>query len=634
MNRLKRLLLAALTCGLLILPLQAAATDYTDVWYVASEAGWGIDMIQADDIIFISFFIYGSSGQPTWVVATMGEDANGNFAGDLYATTGTYYGSPWNPINFVPTLVGTASFFPASPYAGTLSYVINGTTVTKALQRQTLKTINLAGNYAGGRAGAYSGGNCSTVGEYQDNFNLQVSQPGNGTSTFEFDYRSGLNCTLAGTLMQYGKLYSIPSATYQCSNGLSTTASMDQVKATAQGIEGTYAAPTASAGCSESAAFSAVFLSAGSTSPTQNVQPISVDAGPAGVPNIPFVSVTVCAPGSSTNCQTIDHIEIDTGSSGLRLLSSVLSPALSLPQQLDLHGDPLVECIQFADGFSWGPVKLADMQIAGEQAKSIAVQIIGDPAFPTIPTSCSSSGPPENTVATFAANGLIGVSQFLQDCGSGCAQSLIPGFYYGCPASGCYPTLVSVSEQLQNPVGLFSADNNGVIIELPSVPATGAATAAGSLIFGIGTQANNGLGSAKVLTTDPSTGFIVTQFDNQTFVTSYIDAGSNVLYISNGLYPLCTTPAAAGLYCPATTQNLSATLVGTNATATTAAFSIANADQLAANPSLYAFSNLAAPGGNSTVFAWGLPFFYGRNVYTAIEQRSTPGGPGPYVAIQ
>jgi len=32
------------------------------------------------------------------------------------------------------------------------------------------------------------------------------------------------------------------------------------------------------------------------------------------------------------------------------------------------------------------------------------------------------------------------------------------------------------------------------------------------------------------------------------------------------------------------------------------------------------------------VFDWGLPFFYGRNVYAAIEQQSTPGGVGPYFA--
>jgi hypothetical protein len=365
----------------------------------------------------------------------------------------------------------------------------------------------------------------------------------------------------------------------------------------------------------------------------QNVQPISVDAGPAGIANILFVTVTVCAPGSSSNCQTIDHVQVDTGSSGLRLIASVLSPALSLPQQVDANGNPLVECVQFVDGFSWGPVKQADMRVAGEQATSLSVQIIGDPAFPSVPTGCSNSGPPENTVQTFGANGLLGIGLFLHDCGSTCAQTAIPGAYYSCPASGCVPTTVAVAHQVQNPVALFSVDNNGTIIELASIPAAGAATAAGSLIFGIGTQTNNGLGSAKVIATDPNTGFIATLFNSQTYTTSYIDSGSTLFFIGAGLYPMCTR-AAAGFYCPAATQNLAATLQGVNGASSAANFSIANADQLfSANSSFFAFDNLGAPGGGMSVFAWGLPFFYGRNIYTALETKQTPGGMGPYVAF-
>ncbi|MBV9619664.1 MAG: DUF3443 family protein, partial [Gammaproteobacteria bacterium] len=40
----------------------------------------------------------------------------------------------------------------------------------------------------------------------------------------------------------------------------------------------------------------------------------------------------------------------------------------------------------------------------------------------------------------------------------------------------------------------------------------------------------------------------------------------------------------------------------------------------------------APPQGQLPPFDLGLPFFYGRNVYTAIEQQSTPGGTGPYYA--
>ena len=140
----------------------------------------------------------------------------------------------------------------------------------------------------------------------------------------------------------------------------------------------------------------------GSTSPSSatpvivtsgpNVLPMSVNLGPANInaDNIPYATVTVCVPGSTTNCQTIPYIQVDTGSSGLRILSSALS--LSLPQQTDSNGNPVVECLQFVDSFSWGPVQMADVQIAGEQARSVPIQVIGAPAFPSIPASCSSTG--------------------------------------------------------------------------------------------------------------------------------------------------------------------------------------------------------------------------------------------------
>ncbi len=367
--------------------------------------------------------------------------------------------------------------------------------------------------------------------------------------------------------------------------------------------------------------------------PTQNVQPIIVDGGPDGIPDIAFTTLTICAPGSTTNCQTIDHIQVDTGSVGLRIISSVFSPALSLPRQTDANGNPLAECAQFADGFSWGSVKIADLSIAGEKAASLPIQVIGDASLPTVPASCSSSGPPENTVTAFGANGLLGVGLFLQDCGAGCAQSAIPGAYYSCPANGCVPVAAALNKQLQNPVALFSSDNNGVVIELPAIPAAGAATASGSLIFGIGTQSDNALGGAAVLTVDPNTGYIVTNFGGASYPDSYIDSGSSLLFFGSHTFPICTGPAT-GLYCPPSTQALSATLQGINRVTSTANFSVANADQLLnANPTFNAFTGIAAPNPDSLSFAWGLPFFFGRSVYTAIETRSTPGGTGPYFAF-
>jgi hypothetical protein len=63
-------------------------------------------------------------------------------------------------------------------------------------------------------------------------------------------------------------------------------------------------------------------------------------------------------------------------------------------------------------------------------------------------------------------------------------------------------------------------------------------------------------------------------------------------------------------------------------------FSVANADDLVnGNTSGVAFNNLAAPESDTDSFDFGLPFFLGRNVYTAIADQSTPGGNGPYIAF-
>jgi hypothetical protein len=364
-----------------------------------------------------------------------------------------------------------------------------------------------------------------------------------------------------------------------------------------------------------------------------NVVAMVVDAGPAGTINTPFVSVTVCAPGGGS-CQTVDSVLVDTASSGLRILGSALAP-LQLPQASDANGDPLVECIQFADGYSWGPVVSADVKIGGEQASGIPIQVIGDSAYPssTVPASCSSgAGALANSVVSFGANGLLGVSVFREDCGSGCALATPPtGWYYGCPAAGtgCTPVSVATAAQLQNPVAHFAADNNGVIVQLPSVDPAGAVAVSGYLLFGIGTQGNNALNAATILRSDVFGNF-TTQFENQTLNASFVDSGSNALFFPSTL-PQCTSTAAAGYYCPMTVQSLSA-MNSSNGIVSNVSFKVASAEGLVKNATFSAFGTLAGTNPLGASFDWGLPFFYGRTIYVAIEQQTTAAGAGPFVA--
>src|SRR5450631_3511541 len=118
--------------------------------------------------------------------------------------------------------------------------------------------------------------------------------------------------------------------------------------------------------------------------PTSNVASVIVDQGPTGNSvNTLFTSVTVCVPGSTTACQTIDHIQVDTGSYGLRIMASVLT--LSLQGTMASNRNSLVECTQFVGAYSWGPIALADIQVAGEAASSVPIQVIGGSTFAVDP---------------------------------------------------------------------------------------------------------------------------------------------------------------------------------------------------------------------------------------------------------
>jgi hypothetical protein len=367
-----------------------------------------------------------------------------------------------------------------------------------------------------------------------------------------------------------------------------------------------------------------------------NVIAVFVNGGPAAPAsayvNGLFASVTLCIPGTAT-CQTIDDMLVDTASSGIRVLSSALT--LALPREQDTAGNPIAACAPFADGsFLWGEVARADIRMSGERASSVPIQIAADPAsssFPAPPAACSSGGGTNlGAAGGFPANGILGVSFFLQDCGDACVSTTSPGIYFRCVASTCTATTVALADQIVNPASMFAADNNGVVIALPSVPPEGSASVTGTLTFGIGTEANNGLGPATVLFAD-STGNIRTVLDGQSYGSTTIYSGSNATFFASSAPGLTACQAGKSFYCPASTLSFSASISGARGSPATVAFDVANADAIVAN-GRYAYANLAGSNAPAGGFSWGLPFFFGRTVFTAFEARSSPGGTGPYWA--
>jgi hypothetical protein len=360
-----------------------------------------------------------------------------------------------------------------------------------------------------------------------------------------------------------------------------------------------------------------------------NALPFSVSAGPFGNADQGFASITVCAHGTS-NCNVINNVLIDTGSTGLRIFGSQLA-GLGINPNTN-SGSEIGECAFFGSGVTFGGVSTVDVQMAGEPTITLPIQVIDDiGAFPGAPHDCTEMGSLIASPDDAGFYALLGAGQVSND------QPNIYTQYYNCTSNFCSDNnKPPAKDVVLNPVSLLSVDNNGVVINLPAIAAQGEVSVDGTLYFGIGTESNNHPGAVTVLRQETNINNlnylgIETTFEGVT-AGSFFDMGSNGFFF-NSTITQCTD--AAGFYCPISDVMESATnlSVGTSAS-TPVAFTVSNADTLF-NSNNVAFDDLGGSNdGGSTFdgFDWGLPFFFGRTVFIAIDGKTTPLGKGPYTA--
>jgi hypothetical protein len=569
-------------------------------------------------------------------------------------------------------------------------------TITSGQTSQCTATVTGTGNFSSNVTWTASAGTISTSGLFtgpQTDVTLLATITATSTQNTSISGTANVtvnpnNSTVTGVSVSCTPSMILSQQTSQCtatvtgtgnfSNGVTWTATPTGGTISSSGL---FTAPTVSSPTTFTitatstqntnvSGTATVTVNPGTSAP--NVAAIIVDNGPAPTQfssvNVPYVTVRVCGP---TTCQDIDHVQVDTGSEGLRLLSSDSGGEFN-PGNLGLSaetigGTPVDECLVFADGFVWGPVYTATVMMSGETASNVPIHvIIPSSDAPGVPTTCSNQNPQGGngneggSLMALGSNGIIGVGLFQTDCGNYCVTSgqqcngtmSAPCVYYTCPPSGnCVPTNVPLAQQLPNPVIAFATDNNGVLIQLPSVPNGGSQNVVGSLVFGIGTQSNNALNLAANVYQVPNcnprcamgvlAGDLITTFNGKAYNQSFLDSGSNGLFFldsSTTGIPTCPDPNQ-GWYCPSTSpDNLTVTNQGQDSNGNglgnpvQANFSIEQATTLF-NTTNTAFSTLGGP--NTGAFDFGLTFFFGKNVFTAIDGASIPGQgnlTGPFVA--
>ena len=218
-------------------------TDLTDLWWNANESGWGVTATHQREVIFLTFFVYGTDNRATFYTATAtytGQAGSGalNFSGPMYQTTGPWLGTFFNPNAVSVRQVGTVTFT-AFVDAATLNYSVDGTSVSKSLTRQTFRNNDLTGGYAGivreTSAGCSNPANNGTLESV-----VGVSITNTATTLAMTTNENGSFCNYSGNYRQSGRMGS-STGTYSCT-GLSGSYDMVEIEANPSGITARFAA--------------------------------------------------------------------------------------------------------------------------------------------------------------------------------------------------------------------------------------------------------------------------------------------------------------------------------------------------------------------------------------------------------
>jgi hypothetical protein len=205
---------------LLVCAQTASAHIWTDWWWDPQQSGWGVNIGQQHDTVFLAVFVYGTDGTPRWYSGAAVRDGPGNasgfpvFQGTLYESTGPWFGGFFDPARVGSRVVGTVTFSPSSPYHAQLAYSVDGVNVSRRIERFTWRHVPVAGTYYGTLLLRRDG--CATgvpVGQ-TESIEMRVTETVDaGGVTGEASIvliESGVQtCTLAGSYRQWGSLYQV-----------------------------------------------------------------------------------------------------------------------------------------------------------------------------------------------------------------------------------------------------------------------------------------------------------------------------------------------------------------------------------------------------------------------------------------
>jgi hypothetical protein len=210
--------------------------DATDLWINPSESGWGISVFHQGDTLFASLFVYGPDGQPKWYTASNLQGGPSVYSGSLVEAAGPYLGASLFDSNAVTRRVVGSMTMTLDDTGANLSYSVDGTQVTKRVNRFSMRQISLNGGYWGTQlqpAAPDGTGEVSRIRQHIDVFdNGQTLSLANGSDI-------GSTCEYSGNRRSQDGESVASSGTVACNGGPAGNWSM-RVDPSTRGFVGTF----------------------------------------------------------------------------------------------------------------------------------------------------------------------------------------------------------------------------------------------------------------------------------------------------------------------------------------------------------------------------------------------------------
>ena len=244
--------------ALLCVATSARSTDLSDLWWNPDENGWGVNVSHQENILFLTFFIYGADGKPYWLsgssVQYQGTSSSGSlvYTGSLAETNGPWFASA----SFTPPvssrIVGTVTFATRSVNSATLTYNVGNNTVVKQIERLTFKANpNVNGRYYGGVVSDMAGCTAPGVNGHVESQAL-VAISGTGTMQVGIQGANG-TCTFTGPYTQDGRMGGL-QGTASCTSGANGSVQVFEMEANDSAISARFLARY-NDGCTETGHF-------------------------------------------------------------------------------------------------------------------------------------------------------------------------------------------------------------------------------------------------------------------------------------------------------------------------------------------------------------------------------------------